>query len=87
MSYCLETGEDGRSLLSTVEGWIASYYYLARTACQHMRDTLVEEMTSGNELQALVGHAGYGKCLCRGWVTGLHSQDGHHVPYVGTGQV
>jgi len=54
MSYCLETGEDGRSLISTVEGRIASYYYLSHTTLQYMRDNLVEEMSTEQVLQALV---------------------------------
>ena len=37
MSYCLETDEDGRTVYSTVEGRIASYYYLAHTTLQHLR--------------------------------------------------
>ena len=56
MTYFFETGEDGRSLMSTVEGRIAiaSFYYLAYTPLQHLRDTLEEEMNTENMLQALV---------------------------------
>ena len=42
--------------MSTVEGRIAiaSFYYLAYTPLQHLRDTLEEEMNTENMLQALV---------------------------------
>ena len=40
--------------MSTVEGRIASFYYLAYTTLQHLRDTLAEEMNIENMLQALV---------------------------------
>ena len=54
MTYFYETGEDGRSLMSTVEGRIASFNYLVYTTLQHLRDTLAEEMNTENVLQALV---------------------------------
>ena len=40
--------------MSTVEGRIASFYYLAYTTLQHLRDTLAEELNIENVLQALV---------------------------------
>ena len=54
MSYCLETDEDGRTVYSTVEGRIASFYYLAHTTLQHLRDSLKEDMTTEEVLQTLV---------------------------------
>ena len=54
MSYCVETDEDGRTVYSTVEGRIASYYYLAHTSLQHLRDSLEADMTTEQVLQCLV---------------------------------
>lgn len=54
MSYCLQTDEDGRTIYSTVEGRIASFYYLAHTTLQHLRDSLEEDMTTEKMLQTLV---------------------------------
>ena len=54
MSYCLETDEDGRTIYSTVEGRIASFYYLAHTTLQHLRDSLESDMTTEQTLQTLV---------------------------------
>ena len=53
LSYCLQTDEDGRTVHSTVEGRIASYYYLAHTTLQHLRDSLKEDMTTEEVLQTL----------------------------------
>ena len=54
MSYCLETDDDGRSIYSTVEGRIASFYYLTHTTLQHLRDTLEADMSTEQMLQILV---------------------------------
>ena len=54
MSYCLETDDDGRSIYSTVEGRIASFYYLTHTTLQHLRDTLEADMSTEQMLQTLV---------------------------------
>ena len=54
MSYCLQTDEDGRTIYSTVEGRIASFYYLAHTTLQHLRDSLEQDMTTEQMLQTLV---------------------------------
>ena len=53
-SYCLETGEDGRTLYTTVLGRIASYYYLSHTTVKHLQDTLHEDISLAELLQALV---------------------------------
>ena len=54
MSYCLEQDDDGRSIYSTVEGRIASFYYLTHTTLQHLRDTLEADMSTEQMLQTLV---------------------------------
>ena len=54
MSYCLDTDDDVKSIYSTVEGRIASFYYLTHTTLQHLRDTLEADMSTEQMLQTLV---------------------------------
>ena len=65
LSYCLETDEDGRTVYSTVEGRIASFYYLAHTTLQHLRDSLKEDMTTEEVLQTLVDATEFGQLPVR----------------------
>lgn len=49
-SYCLEIGEDGRSIEATTLGKISSFYYLTHRSIQLFRDTLTHDISLDNLL-------------------------------------
>ena len=50
-SYCIEMDEDGRGIISTTLGRIASYYYLSHETILHFRDSLSPHLTNEEILQ------------------------------------